>query len=419
MINPPESTAEGPDRAETVARLHEALIRELREMKAIPTPDLERALRAVPRHLFVSEEPRVMDYAAEHHVVTKLVECGVNISSVSTACVQAFMAEQAGIRTGMRVLRIGSGGYNVVLLAELVGTSGEVTTTDIAPDVVNRARRLLLRAGYDRVNVTLTDGEQGEPEHGPYDRILVTVGAWDIPPAWMEQLTDAGRIVVPLLMRGLARSVTFDREGDRLVSRDYQVCGFVPMPGVGENRMRLVLLHGEEGTEVGLRLDDNQQADAERLREALHQPHTEVWTGVAVGGFEPNDNLDLWLATALDGFALLIAKPGARERNLVVSVSPLGVATLVDADSFAYRTARPIDEERNLYELGVYAHGPNAKELAARLAEQIQVWDREHRYDAARIEIHPAGTPDDQLPEGRVIDKRHSRITISWPSQQR
>lgn len=54
--------------------------------------------------------------------------------------------------------------------------------------------------GYSRVNVVLADAENGVPEHAPYDRIIVTVGAWDVPPAWLEQLADGGRIVVPLRM---------------------------------------------------------------------------------------------------------------------------------------------------------------------------------------------------------------------------
>ncbi|WP_374216149.1 methyltransferase, FxLD system [Frankia sp. R82] len=402
-------------RPEDVARLSEQLVRELRELKAIVTPEVERAVRAVPRHLFVPEVPLEKAYAAEHHYVTKKDEHGVSISSVSAARVQAMMLEQAGVRPGMRVLEIGSSGYNAALLAELVGKDGEVVSIDIDPDVLDRARQLLPAAGYDEVILLRADGEFGAPQYAPFDRIIVTAGAWDIPPAWVDQLAPGGRIVVPLRMRGLTRSIAFDLDGDRLVARDYQLCGFVPMQGVGENRTSLVLLHGAEGEEVGLRLDEGQQVNAPALARALHQPRVERWSGVTVGGFEPFDNLDLWLATVLDGFVLLTAKPQARERGLVASVSPLGVATLADDDSFAYRTVRPTSEERTLFEFGVYGHGPNADALADRLAEQIRLWDRDYRQDQARIEAHPLGTPAEELPAGRLIDKRHRRITISWP----
>jgi protein-L-isoaspartate(D-aspartate) O-methyltransferase len=398
-----------------VAQLSERLIRELRELKAIVTPEVERAVRIVPRHLFVPEVPLDKAYAAEQHVVTKKDENGVSISSVSAARVQAMMLEQADVRPGMRVLEIGSGGYNAALLAELVGSDGEVTSIDIDQDVLDRARRFLPAAGYEDVHLLLADGEFGVPEHAPFDRIIVTAGAWDIPQAWVGQLADGGRIVVPLRIRGLTRTVAFDLEGGCLVSRDYQLCGFVAMQGAGENRTELVLLHDTDGEEVGLRLDEGQWVNGAALARALHQPRVERWSGVTVGGFEPFDNLDLWLATVLDGFVLLTANPRARERGLIASVSPLGVATLASDDSFAYRTVRATSEERTLFEFGACGHGPNADDLADRLVDQIRVWDWDHRRDQARIQAHPLDTPDDQLPAGRVIDKRHRRITIFWP----
>ncbi|MGH4018814.1 MAG: hypothetical protein ACRDT0_06145 [Pseudonocardiaceae bacterium] len=67
------------------------------------------------------------------------------------------------------------------------------------------------------------------------------------------------------------------------MSRDHQLCGFVPMQGVGANRERLVLLHGDE---VGLRVDGRQPVDADRLRDALFQPRVQRWSEVEVGGFE-------------------------------------------------------------------------------------------------------------------------------------
>lgn len=65
----------------------------------------------------------------------------------------------------MRILEIGSGGYNAALPAELVGPSGQVTTVDIDEDITDRASRLLGEAGYSRVNVVLADAEGGVPEY--------------------------------------------------------------------------------------------------------------------------------------------------------------------------------------------------------------------------------------------------------------
>lgn len=240
----------------------------------------------------------------------------------------------------------------------------------------------------------------------------MTAGAWDIAPAWTAQLAPGGRIVVPLRMRGLTRSVAFERAGDHLVSLDHQMCGFVPMQGAGAHRERLVLLHGED---VGLRIDDSRAADAGGLREALLRPRAEAWSGVRFGGTEPFDGLYLWLATCLDSFGLLTRKTTDAARQLADPSSPIGTPTLIDGPGFAYHTFRQLDAATDSYEFGAYAHGPDAARLAIQMTGLIQAWDHGHRGDTAQISAYPADTPGEQLPAGRVIDKRHTRITISWP----
>lgn len=395
----------------SVDELRDALIESLKDLRAIRTEAVAEAVRAVPRHLFIPEVPLASAYEPEEAVITKSDEDGVAISSVSAARIQAFMLEQAEIRPGMRVLEIGSGGYNAALIAELVGEDGEVTTVDIDPEVTNRARRLLDGAGYRHVNVARVDGEEGAPAYALYDRIIVTVGAWDIPPAWTEQLAEGGRLVVPLRMRGLTRSVAFDREDGRLVGRDYELCGFVPMQGAGERRQHLALLHGKD---VGLRLDDDQQVNTERLSAALARPRAEVWSGVTAGKGERFDGLHLWLAVKLPDFGLLAATKEAVEQGRVSHSSPLGIPTAVGEGSFAYLTMRPTTPERESFEFGAYGHGPDAKKLAEQVVEHIESWDGTSLN--AHIEAHPVGTPDEQLPAAElVLDKRHTRVTVSWP----
>src|SRR6266568_4985110 len=131
-------------------------------------------------------------------------------------------------------------------MAELVGLGGEVTTVDIDPEVTDQASQCLDEAGYSQVRVVLADGEHGFAAHAPFDRIVVTAEAWDIPPAWVEQLAEGGTITVPLRMRGLTRSITFARDDGHLVSRSVHVCGFVPMRGDGEHRERVLWLRGEQ-----------------------------------------------------------------------------------------------------------------------------------------------------------------------------
>ncbi|MGH3915283.1 MAG: methyltransferase, FxLD system [Pseudonocardiaceae bacterium] len=400
------------DESAQAGELREAMIVELRGMDAIRTDQVADAFRVVGRELFTPGAPLEAVYAATTGVITKWDEHGVAISSVSAPEIQAFMLEQAAIRPGMNVLEVGSGGYNAALIAELVGAGGTVVTVDIDPEVTDRASSLLDAAGYSRVRVLLADAEHGVPEFAPFDRIIVTVSSWDIPPAWVDQLADGGRIVVPLRMWGLTRSLALERAGDRLVSRSAMICGFVKMQGEGAHRGRLLLLRG---TEIGLRFDDGGPGEAPHLLDGvLGTERVEVWSGVTVGRLEPFYSLQFWLATSLPGFCLLTADvnggaglvdPGNRWFNLAT----------VDRDSFAYLVSRP--SENGIVEFGAHAFGPHAAVVAEALAEQVRVWDRgQRRGPGPDFAVWPKDTPDEHLPHTSIIDKRYSRVTISWPA---
>jgi protein-L-isoaspartate(D-aspartate) O-methyltransferase len=404
-----DQTASTADEHTPADDLRDAMVTELRQMEAVESDQVADALRTVPRHLFAPGEPWETAYAANSPIVTKRDERGRATSSLSATHIQATMLEQAQLQPGMRVLEIGSGGYNAALIAELVGTSGQVTSVDIDPDIVDRARDCLDAAGYQRVHVVLADAEAGVADHAPFDRIIVTAGAWDIPPAWIDQLVERGRIVVPLRLCGLTRSIAFEREGDQLVSLNYRLCGFVPMQGAGAHSERVIPL---EGDDVGLRLDGNPPVDAEGLRHALSAPRVERWSGVV---FDQPDELELWLGTAPGVLGLLMATQDPIDRGLVGPSAIRGVPTLVRDGSFAYRTKRGIDGTED-FELGVYAHGPRAEAVAEEYVELLRTWDRDHRRGPqARIEVCPAGSPATGLAQGRVFEKKHTRIAISWP----
>ncbi len=394
------------------AHLRGRLTDELVALGTIVSKEVEAAFRTVPRHSFAPGATLEESYAQDT-VRIERDEHGTTISAVSAPQIQAMMLEQAQLGAGMRVLEIGSGGYNAALIAELVGETGAVTTVDIDPSVVDRARDCLAAAGYHKVSVVVADAEGGIPDHAPYDRVIVTAGAWDIPPAWSDQCADDGRIVVPLRMRGLTRSVTFERDGNHLVSRDYRLCGFVPMRGMGAHSERVVALDGDR---VSLRIDGEQPVDADRLRDALLGPRIERWSGVEGGPTEPFDDLDLWIATVVDDFGLLTATKDAIDSGLVSKSTRVGAKTMVAGGSFAYRAAaRPVDAERTKFEFGAYAHGPDAGRLAEDYIDLIQAWDRDHcGGPGARIEVYPAAASDAELPVGRVINKRHTRVIISW-----
>jgi protein-L-isoaspartate(D-aspartate) O-methyltransferase len=385
------------------------MIAELRAISAIRTDRIADAFQAVPRHLFAPDVALEEVYASTTAVVTKRDEHGVATSSVSAPSVQAVMLEQADLRPGMKVLEIGSGGYNAALLAEMVGPDGSVTTVDIDPYVTDRASRLLAAAGYPQVNAVLADAEHGVPEHAPYDRVLVTVGAWDIPPAWIQQLAHDGGIVVPLRMRGLTRSLALVRDGDRLVSRSAELCGFVKMQGAGAHQERLLLLRGED---IALRFDDGWPADPHALDGVLATDRAEAWSEVTIGRMESFDSLQLWLATSVRGFCLLAADP-EHDDDLVDPNNRRFNLAAVEDDSFAYLVSRPVATD--MFEFGAHAFGPHAPAMADQLIQQIKAWNDEPRHRSGpTFTVWPKNTPDKDLPTGLVIDKQHSRITVAW-----
>ncbi len=377
-----------------------------------PPREVEAALRTVPRHLFAPGVPLEKAYA-DAAIVTKRNERGGSLSSVSAPWLQSRMLGQLQVAPGQRVLEIGSGGYNAALLRELVGPDGSVTTIDIDQEIVDRARACLATAGYRDVRVVCADGEFGAAEYGPFDRIIVTAGARDIPPAWVEQLAEGGRLVVPLRTKGLGRSWILERAGGYLVGRDPLSCGFVPMQGLGEHRGRSIPLHGDE---VNLSLDAGQQVDTAALGEVLSMSRAQAWSGVTVRKGEDFSDLDLWVAR-LPGFCLLSATQDAIDRGLVSPTWHIAIPALVDGRSLAYRAKLgSVDADETMREFGAYAHGPDAAEAADRFADQIRIWDRDHRHGPGpRLTVHPANTPDTELPAGLVIDQRHTRIVVSWP----
>lgn len=415
------------------------------------TPAVIAALGKVPRHRVIDDADTAdpaKTYDAEDVVVTKKDADGNNISSVSAARIQAIQLEQADLRAGHKVLEIGSGGVNAAYLAEIVGPEGLVVTVDIDPDVTDRAGRFLTSTGYDHVVVVNADGADGAPSYAPFDRILVTVEAADIPPAWWDQLADDGIIVAPLRIGGMTRTVALTRDTndpDLLASDDLQLCGFVPMQGTGTNPQNRIVLSDATDSPVALRLDGDAAEgaahglDTAGLAAALHSPRVEHWTGVEMGGSESFEHLDLWLATTIAPILTLAPSRGAIDAGLVASALPYNAPTLVDGASFAYRTVRATGDA-DACEIGILGHGPDRSRVVGRYAEQVAAWAvrrphnaavtvRRRQSDNSQDEAAtPAAAPDSRdlndhsTPEpervpgaSRTIRRPHADVTISWP----
>jgi protein-L-isoaspartate(D-aspartate) O-methyltransferase len=384
------------------------------EALGITLPDgVVRALRTVPRHLFTGVVPAEEAYA-DTAVVTKRNERGVSLSSVSAPWLQAMMLAQAGLAPGGSVLEVGSGGYNAALIREVVGPAGSVASVDIDAEIAGRARACLAEAGYGDVELTCADAEFEVGGGRAFDAIIVTCGSWDVAPAWWSQLAPRGRLVVPLRTRGMTRSWALQRRGGALVSSGHMTCGFVPVQGAGAHRGRGVSLH--DGDAVGLWLDEGEDVDEAALSGVLGLPRAEAWTGIAVGARALLGDLDLWLGTTLPGFCLMTASQEAIDNGVVALPWMYGTPAFADGKNLAYRARpRPADSAGEVFELGAVAHGPEAERSARLLAGQITAWDKAGR-PAPSLSVHRRDTPDAGLPAGTVLDKKQSRLVISWPA---
>ncbi|MDA2809336.1 methyltransferase domain-containing protein [Nocardiopsis sp. RSe5-2] len=120
----------------------------------------------------------------------------VPTSSISQPSLVAAMLQALDTADRDRVLEVGTGtGYNLALLCERLGDD-RVVSIEVDPGVAERARRTLAELGYKPTIIT-GDGAAGVPDHGPFDHVLATVGAKQVPPAWLEQVRPGGRIVTP------------------------------------------------------------------------------------------------------------------------------------------------------------------------------------------------------------------------------
>lgn len=410
----PEAVGASID-SDRAAEIRNALTDKLLADGMITSPVVERAFRTVPRHLFVPQgTPLEVAYNAADSVAIKRDSDGVIISSTSAPFIQARMIEQAELGPGMSVLEIGSGGYNAALLAEVVGADGRVVSVDIDPEVTGQARALLDATGYgSRVTVMQVDAENNVPGlDEPVDAILVTVGAWDISPTWLEQLATDGALVVPLRMNGITRSIGFRREGDHLVSTSAEVCGFVPMQGSGAHDERVFLLPDANGHNVKLRFDGDVPQDLSLLDGVLATERTEVWSGVTIKHGVSFADLHLWFAGFLLGFCKLAVDEGTELAADRKSWFPFGV---VRGDSFACLAVRPALDGGGV-EFGARAYGMHGEVSAAAMVEQIQAWDRQVRSVEPSFAYWPTGTDRPEFGEDTaVLEKTHGLVTISWP----
>jgi protein-L-isoaspartate(D-aspartate) O-methyltransferase len=220
----------------------EQLVRELESVSAIRSSSVREAFLQVPREIFIPDVVKRLGIAAAYRdqaYPTKTDPRGEAISSSSQPQIMAQMLEELSVAPGNRVLEVGAGtGYNAALLSFLVGSRGHVTAVELDPDIATVAR-LAVKAAGERASIVIGDGRDGWERNAPYDRMIVTASALEVPRAFLEQLNEGGLLVLPLRLSDAVPFrqivVTFERVGDRLRSISVIRGGFMRLRGASED----------------------------------------------------------------------------------------------------------------------------------------------------------------------------------------
>lgn len=410
-----------------VFAMQQGLVEQLVRAGNIRTEEVEAAFRAVPRHVFLPELAAEEAYRDEA-IATKFLN-GSAISSSSQPAIMAIMLEQLELQPGQRVLEIGAGtGYNAALMAHIVGDTGRVVTVDLDNDTAERAREHLATAGFGKVQVVCGDGGLGYVDAAPYDRIILTVGARDIIPAWCEQLKPGGRLLLPLSIRDTQLSVAFEKVEDHLTSLSARAARFMLLRGAfGESG-----IHTQLGPDPGLYLQFGERCpvDTVEMYELVTGVSQDFPTNVQVLSNEVFCNLSIWLALYEPDFCHLSVEGALVERGILpnlfqsfatnnTSSSTVGLLGETTVCLLVHHAdgGSSVGEGGcwQVCELFVRKFGPDDA-LALRLIEQIHAWDKVGRPGEEKVRIRAYPYDSDYVPVENeiVIQKRWTWLVISW-----
>jgi len=217
----------------SLASWKERIIERLIAQEVLKTPSVIRALRTVPREEFVLPEHKEIAY-----MDTPLpIGHGQTISAIHMV---AMMCEALNLESGNNVLEVGAGsGYHAAVVAEIIAPAGSekighVYTLEIISEVADYAKNNLRKTKYDdRVTVICADGSKGYLEKAPYDRILVTASAPDVPRPLIDQLKVGGLLVIPVGdLYFFQQLLLIKKEKENLIKTKYLGdVAFVPLVG--------------------------------------------------------------------------------------------------------------------------------------------------------------------------------------------
>lgn len=191
------------------------------ERRGVTDRRVLKAMRAVPRHLFVPIELQRMA------AMDSPLPIGGG-QTISQPYIVGLMTQLAEVGEGEKVLEIGTGsGYQAAVLAEL---TDQVFTIEILPELAAQAANRLRSLGYDQIRLRTGDGYAGWPEEAPFDAILVTAAPEKVPQPLTDQLAEGGVLVIPLGPRGGYQHLIRIRKTEgKLEQETVTAVSFVPM----------------------------------------------------------------------------------------------------------------------------------------------------------------------------------------------
>ncbi len=200
----------------------ESMVRDQIAARGVADPRVLAAMRRVPRHEFVPEHLRHQAYG-DHALPI------AGGQTISQPFIVARMSELLKVGPEDSVLEIGTGsGYQTAVLAQL---ARRVFSLERVPELARQAVERMRQMKLDNVKVQVFDGTMGWKDMGPFDRILVTAGAPQVPAPLLEQLAVGGRLVIPEGDRVRQRLVVYDRTKRGVRRNEGEGVAFVPLIG--------------------------------------------------------------------------------------------------------------------------------------------------------------------------------------------
>jgi protein-L-isoaspartate(D-aspartate) O-methyltransferase len=203
-------------------RQREEMVKQQIESRGITDPKVVQALQAVPRHLFVNEALRDQAYGDYPLPIGEQ-------QTISQPYIVAEMTQALELDKDDRVLEIGTGsGYQAAVLAEI---AYRVYTIERIRPLYIQARTLLDKLHYHNVVMRCSDGTAGWRDESPFDAIIVTAGAPDVPEKLLDQLAEGGRLVVPVGNQYSQDLLKFTKDKAGIHKSNLGGCRFVKLIG--------------------------------------------------------------------------------------------------------------------------------------------------------------------------------------------